>query len=103
MTRVEITELAAGLETDDSVALPDIDAAVVVCRSEAGLFAVADLCTHDHARLSDGFVFDDSIECPLHQARYDLASGRLLEGPDCPALRTYPIVIDGERVYVEIG
>ena len=69
------------------------------------VFGVSNLCTHEQAYLTDGFVdTDDScIECPLHQARFDLATGKLLSGPHCESLQVFPVeVLDG-AVFVDCG
>jgi 3-phenylpropionate/trans-cinnamate dioxygenase ferredoxin component len=54
------------------------------------VYATDGLCTHEEAPLADGFVIDGVIECPLHQGRFDVRSGKPLGGPVCIALRTYP-------------
>ena len=45
-------------------------------------FAVSDRCRHLFASLGKGHVTEDGcLECPLHHARYDVASGRMTRGP----------------------
>jgi 3-phenylpropionate/trans-cinnamate dioxygenase ferredoxin subunit len=51
---------------------------------------ISNVCTHEFALLSDGIVEDECIECPLHQARFDVASGERRSGPECEHLKTYP-------------
>mgnify|MGYP001348383950 CR=1 FL=1 len=63
-------------------------------------FATDDLCTHQNARLSDGFVIDDIIECPLHQGRFHIPTGKAKGAPVTSNLRIHPVKIDGENVYI---
>ena len=63
-------------------------------------FATDDLCTHQHARLSDGFVIDDIIECPLHQGRFHIPTGTAKGAPVTCNLRTHMVKVDGENVYI---
>jgi MocE subfamily Rieske [2Fe-2S] domain protein len=65
-------------------------------------FATADRCTHQTARLSDGLVVDDCIECPLHQGRFHIPTGRAGSGPVSVALKTYPVKVEDGTVYVQI-
>ena len=102
MNRIDVTGFASALAIDDSVEVLADGLSIALCRNEAELFAVANNCTHADARLTDGFVMGHFIECPLHQAQFDLASGELIAGPQCAALRTYREVRDGERVFVEL-
>ena len=64
------------------------------------IFAVDCVCTHEVAMLSDGYVEDGAIECPLHSARFDLATGKVLDGPAEKDLNTYPVRLNGETVQV---
>lgn len=34
------------------------------------------ICTHEYARLSDGWFEDGCIECPLHAGRFDVRTGK---------------------------
>ena len=49
---------------------------------EGELFAVSRRCRHQLADLSAGSIdADGCLVCPWHQARYDVASGAMVEGP----------------------
>jgi nitrite reductase/ring-hydroxylating ferredoxin subunit len=53
------------------------------------VYALSDVCTHAFALLSSGFVEGNEIECPLHFARFDIATGRCTSGPaetDVPSI-----------------
>ena len=52
------------------------------------------------AILSQGFVEDGVIECPLHAAQFEIATGRCLSGPASQDLRVYEVRLDGDDVYV---
>ena len=67
------------------------------------VFALDNLCTHGHARLCDGFVEDGQVECPLHQGRFDLRSGAAACEPVTDTVRTWPVRIEGGRVFVQLG
>ncbi|MFD7667399.1 bifunctional 3-phenylpropionate/cinnamic acid dioxygenase ferredoxin subunit [Streptomyces sp. NPDC059788] len=64
----------------------EIDAttpAIAVFRSGGALYALDDRCSHQDASLSEGWVEDCQVECPLHAALFDLRTGR----PSCPPAR----------------
>jgi 3-phenylpropionate/trans-cinnamate dioxygenase ferredoxin subunit len=57
---------------------------------------ISNVCTHEFALMSDGIVEDGCIECPLHQAKFDVVTGERQSGPTCDHLRTFPVkVVDG--------
>lgn len=101
MARIDVTDAVQSLGPGESRAYAAGAEEIAICRGDSGVFAVADLCTHAHARLTDGFVLGDLIECPLHQAQYRLDTGELVDGPECPALRTYRLFEQDGRWYVE--
>jgi len=66
-------------------------------------FASDDLCTHEKARLSDGFVVGDVIECPLHQGRFHIPSGNAKGAPVTVNLCTHPVRIADGQIYVQLN
>ncbi len=72
---------------------------LVLARCEGVIYALDNVCTHAHAYLSEGEVDTDdcTIECPLHGARFDLATGRARSLPATVPARTFPVrVADGQ-------
>jgi len=76
--------------------------ALALYRVGAEVYATDDLCTHAHARLCEGFLEGHEIECPLHQGRFDVRSGKALCAPLIDDVRTYPLKIEGGRVFVAL-
>ena len=69
-------------------------------RTEQGVFASDGMCTHEEADLADGLVMDNVIECPLHQGRFDIRTGKALSPPVCVNLKTYDATVEDGSVYV---
>lgn len=60
------------------------------------VFATDNLCTHGRARMCDGYQEGHEIECPLHQGRFDIRSGKALCAPLTTDIGVYPVrMIDG--------
>jgi len=66
-------------------------------------FATHDLCTHAFARLSEGYLDGDCIECPVHQALFNVRTGEAVGPPASEPVRTYPCRVEGEDVLVDVG
>ena len=69
---------------------------------EGEIYATDNLCTHGAARMSDGFLEGREIECPLHQGRFDVCSGKALCAPLTEDIRTYPVRIENLRVMLKL-
>ncbi|MEN3291772.1 MAG: 3-phenylpropionate/trans-cinnamate dioxygenase ferredoxin component [Burkholderiales bacterium] len=65
-------------------------------------FATSNVCTHQDALLSDGFFEDGCIECPLHQGRFDIRSGKALCEPVTEDLRIFPVKVEGEDIFADV-
>lgn len=66
------------------------------------VFATSNTCTHGQARLCDGFLDGHEIECPLHQGKFDVRTGKAMCAPLTEDLRSYPVKIEAGRVYVAL-
>lgn len=65
-------------------------------------FAIENVCPHAYALLTEGFVEDGTVECPLHEAIFDIETGNLESGPGRRNLCTYPVKIEGESVLISL-
>ena len=66
--------------------------------------AIDATCTHGNASLCGGFVEPDgSIECPLHQGRFDVRSGKALCAPLTRDLPVYAVKLVDGRVWVKLA
>ena len=75
-----------------------------VYRSSAGeVFATDGLCTHEEVHLCDGLVMGHLIECPKHNGQFDYRTGEAMRAPVCINLRTYPVKVEGDHVFIDIG
>ena len=66
------------------------------------VYATHNVCTHAFARLSEGFLDGDCIECPIHQAMFNVKTGEAVAPPAYTAVKTYPCRIEGDDVMVDI-
>ena len=66
-----LTDLPDGESTPVVAHVP-----VAVFNADGELFAIDDTCTHQDASLSEGWLEDCMIECPLHAASFDLRTGK---------------------------
>ena len=77
---------------------------IALVRLGAEVFAIDATCTHGSANLCGGFVEEDgSIECPLHQGRFDVRSGRALCAPLTQDLAVHAVRVEDGRVLVRMS
>ena len=76
---------------------------VALYEVEGEVFATDNFCTHGAARMSDGFLEGREIECPLHQGRFDVCTGKAMCAPLSQDIRVYPVRIENKRVWVNMA
>lgn len=98
---IDIAALYA-LPEDDVIAIDTSGKSIALYRVDGEVYASDNICTHGNARLCDGFLEGHEIECPLHQGKFDIRNGKAMCAPLTEDLKTYPVKIEGQRVFVEI-
>ena len=86
----DVTAVKVG---DKELALYEVDGEV---------YASDNRCTHGDALLSDGFLEGTQIECPFHQGRFDVCTGKALCAPLTQDIRVYPVRIENKRILVKL-
>ena len=68
------------------------------------ILAIEDRCSHDDGDLWHG-DFDAgkcTVECPRHGSRFDLRTGKPLTLPAYVPVDTFPVVVEDDRIKVEV-
>jgi len=86
---------ALGVEIDDTP--------VAIIRAEGEIFALHDVCSHEEVPLSEGDIYDHTVECWLHGSCFDLRTGEPTGPPATKPVATYPVQTYGGDVYVSLS
>jgi 3-phenylpropionate/trans-cinnamate dioxygenase ferredoxin subunit len=104
MSEIEFHAVAKTDELDEDEAMQ-----VMVGRKEIALynlggefFATDDICSHAYASMSDGYVENGQIECPLHGACFEIRTGKALTAPATIDLGTYEVKVEDGTIYVGV-
>ncbi len=98
---IDVTS-AEDVPEDDVVGIDIAGKSIALYLVEGEIYATDNICTHGNARLCDGFLEGHEIECPLHQGKFDIRNGKAMCAPLTEDVRTYPVKIDGSRVFVDL-
>jgi NADPH-dependent 2,4-dienoyl-CoA reductase/sulfur reductase-like enzyme/nitrite reductase/ring-hydroxylating ferredoxin subunit len=79
------------------------DRNVLVARHEGKLYAMGSKCSHYGYPLAKGVKCEGQVVCPLHDAAFDIKTGKPVRGPGLDAIPTYPIrVSKSGEVFVSL-
>ena len=98
----EIAAAVADVKADEPVACTLGRHEIAVYLVDGAYYATSNICTHASALLTDGFMEGCEIECPLHNARFDVRTGEVLTSPAEVDLETFRTRVVGERIEVFI-
>lgn len=93
---------ADAVPQEDVIAVAVAGKEVALYGVDGQVYATANICTHGQARLCDGFLEGAEIECPLHQGKFDVRTGKAMCAPLTDDIRTYPVKIENGRVFVDL-
>ena len=102
MTDANWKDAVAGTEVFDVIGIALAGRDLAIYNVEGEFFATDNICTHGQARLCDGFLDGFEIECPHHQGKFDVRDGRASCEPATVAVRSYPVRVEGGRVFVQL-
>lgn len=91
------------VEPDQPLAASVGECKIGIYDVDGELHAIEDVCPHAAAHLTQGFADGCEIECPLHNATFDVTTGRHLRGEPCRDLKAYAVRLVGAEIQVRIG
>lgn len=76
---------------------------LLVSRIRGRFAAIEAICSHAGGRLEDGEIENGCVICPIHQAIFDLATGKAAPETDWASdLESFPVTIEGAELCVEV-
>ena len=76
---------------------------------DGNYYAIGNRCTHRGGDLSKGTLEGNVVTCPRHGAKYDVTTGKVIEGPKILFLRlknkdepSYKVKVEGNDVYINL-
>lgn len=75
---------------------------VLLANVDGTIYACDDTCTHEDSSLSLGCLKGELVKCTLHGSWFNVRTGMPTEEPAEEPLRTYPVRLDGEEVFIQL-
>ena len=90
------------MEVEDILRFDHGDKTFCIYMLDDGFYTTDGICTHETVHLEDGIVMDNEVECPMHQGVFDIKTGKAVSPPACDDLKTYPVKIEDNNIYIQI-
>lgn len=95
----KVSEIAPGTTRRVSVDSCEL----LLCNVDGRIYGIEDVCTHDGGPLDQGTLEGECIVCPRHGATFDVKTGDALTLPAVIPLMTFPVITEGDDIFVELG
>ncbi|WP_084958240.1 Rieske (2Fe-2S) protein [Thermoactinospora rubra] len=79
------------------------DTPVALVRRGEEVFALHNVCSHAEVMLSEGEVYDGTLECWLHGSCFDIRTGKPTGPPATKPVNVYRVKIEGDDVLVSLS
>ena len=100
----EIRVPAAGKLNDGDKKVITVNKTKILFIHHAGkVIATQPKCPHAGGPLDEGAVCNGRLVCPWHMGTFSLPSGMLVEPPAMEGLKTYPVRVDGQDVFIDLA
>ncbi len=73
---------------------------LAVFQIEDAYYVTEDLCTHGPGSLCEGYVDGDEVECPFHQGKFNIITGKPTAAPCTIPLKTWKVTVRDGAIYV---
>ena len=82
---------------------------ILVANISGSFYAIANRCTHMKGNLSEGTLDGNIVSCPKHHAKYDVTTGRTVDGPKIAFIKlkgkdepSYKVSVEGNDIMVDV-
>lgn len=75
----------------------------VVHTEDGGFFALDDECSHEAVSLSEGFVEEETLECPMHASAFCLKTGVPETPPAMTPVKTHLVTVEDGHLILHPG
>ena len=75
---------------------------VAVFRTDEGIFALDDICSHEYSRLSEGDAWGGEVYCQKHGSRFNLRTGAVTGLPATQPVRTWDVKVENGEIWIAL-
>ena len=73
---------------------------VALFRTEDGIFALDDICSHEYSRLSQGDVWGGEVYCEKHGSRFNLRTGAVTGLPATAPVHAWNVKVENGEIWI---
>ena len=93
-----VSELSAG----EGIVVDAKGQSIALFNVDGTFTAIDNTCTHVGGPLGEGALVGDIVNCPWHDAGFNVKTGACTGGPAKSDVKNFPVKVEGDDVLVEL-
>lgn len=73
---------------------------VALFRTDQGIYALDDICSHEYSRLSEGDVWAGEVYCQKHGSRFNLRTGAVTGLPATKPVGAWEVKVENGEIWI---
>ena len=73
---------------------------VALFRTDEGIFALDDICSHEYSKLSEGDVWAGEVYCQKHGSRFNLRTGAVTGLPATKPVAAWDVKVENGDIWI---
>ena len=73
---------------------------VALFRTDEGIFALDDICSHEYSKLSEGDVWAGEVYCQKHGSRFNLRTGAVTGLPATKPVNAWNVKVENGEIWI---
>jgi nitrite reductase/ring-hydroxylating ferredoxin subunit len=78
------------------------DDLIAIFRTDEGIFALDDICSHEYSKLSEGDVWAGEVYCQKHGSRFNLRTGAVTGLPATLPVKTWDVKLEKGEIWIAL-
>jgi ethylbenzene dioxygenase ferredoxin subunit len=101
MGRLDICRTSDVLDGEFATRIVVNDRAYAVYHLADGYYVSEDMCSHGPGSLGEGTIIGEEVECPFHQGRFHIRTGKPSLPPCTEPVRVWTVHLDGDQIWID--
>jgi ethylbenzene dioxygenase ferredoxin subunit len=101
MSRLDICRTSDVLDGEFATRIVVNDRAYAVYHLKDGYYVSDDMCSHGPGSLGEGTIIGEEVECPFHQGRFHIPTGKPTLPPCTDPVRVWAVYLDGDQIWID--
>lgn len=90
------------LQESKMMGVTNADKEILIVNLDGKYHAIGNKCAHKGCKLSNGVLFEESVECPCHGSVFNVKTGKIIKGPTKKPEPVFKVEVKEDQILVDL-